>query len=77
MLQAQFYGRLWSADKCDNTLLMSFQVLNTQLAQSQDNAMVALMMEAPDCYENLKTVFNHSDMGIYSWIYYKLFHHNF
>ena len=59
---------LWSADKCDDTLLYSFQILNTYNAQSQDNARPALMMKASDHHKNLRSCFEFSKIGNSSWI---------
>ena len=57
---------LWSADKSDDFFLCSFQILNTQYAQSCDNTRVALIMKAPDTWENLNRAFKFSELGTYS-----------
>ena len=57
---------LWSSDKSDDFYLFNFQVLNTFSAQSCDNTRVALVMKAPDTWENLKRAFEFSKLGNFS-----------
>ena len=54
---------LWTGDKSDNTFLFSFQVLNVELPQSQQNTRCALMFEAPDIHENLNAAFLEAKLG--------------
>ena len=57
---------LWSADKSDDFFLFNWQILNTPSAQSCDNTRVALVMKAPDTWENLHRCLNFSKIGIFS-----------
>ena len=60
---------LWSGDKSDDTYLFSWQVMNIEYPQSQDNARPALLFEASDCYENLDKCFERSNLGTFSWFH--------
>ena len=54
---------MWTADKADSTLLFNFHILNMQKAQSMDNARAAMLFDAPDIHENLKTAIDRANMG--------------
>ena len=54
---------LWTGDKADSTYLFSFHIINVENSQSRDNARCVLMFEGPDTHENLKIVFDRSNLG--------------
>ena len=60
---------LWTCDKAGDTFLLSFQILNVDKAQSQDNARCALLFVANDNYDNLSAVFRRSNLGNFNQLF--------